>query len=55
MSVPLSSSLPPDGRLALEGSAAPLVVPVIEETAYITREVVETGRVRLTKTVTEHP
>lgn len=31
-----------------------LVLPVIEETATITRELVETGRVRLTKTVTEH-
>jgi uncharacterized protein (TIGR02271 family) len=31
-----------------------LVIPVIEETATITRELVETGRVRLTKTVTEH-
>lgn len=32
---------------------APLVIPIIEETASITRELVETGRVRLTKTVTE--
>lgn len=31
-----------------------LVIPVIEETATVTREVVETGRVRLTKTVAEH-
>ncbi len=28
--------------------AAPLVLPVIEETAVINRELVETGRVRLT-------
>ncbi|MGI4866948.1 MAG: YsnF/AvaK domain-containing protein [Janthinobacterium lividum] len=34
-------------------SAVPLVIPVIEETASVTRELVETGRVRLTKTVTE--
>jgi uncharacterized protein (TIGR02271 family) len=33
---------------------AKLVIPVIAETATITRELVETGRVRLTKTVTEH-
>ena len=33
---------------------AELVVPIIEETAIISRELVETGRVRLTKTVTEH-
>lgn len=31
-----------------------LVIPVIEESATITRELVETGRVRLTKTVAEH-
>ena len=33
---------------------AKLVIPIIVETATITRELVETGRVRLTKTVTEH-
>jgi uncharacterized protein (TIGR02271 family) len=42
----------PHSSLADE-PAAPLVIPVIEETASITRELVETGRVRLTKTVTE--
>jgi uncharacterized protein (TIGR02271 family) len=39
---------------ALGPEEAKLIIPVIEETATITREVVETGRVRLTKTVTEH-
>ncbi|MGI4737758.1 MAG: YsnF/AvaK domain-containing protein [Janthinobacterium lividum] len=42
----------PHSSLADE-SAVPLVIPVIEETASVTRELVETGRVRLTKTVTE--
>ncbi|MDF7812082.1 YsnF/AvaK domain-containing protein [Hymenobacter sp. YC55] len=32
----------------------PLVVPVIEEHAVVHREVVESGRVRLSKTVQEH-
>ena len=44
---------PTDARL----TSAPtneLRIPVIEETAIITRELVETGRVRLTKTVEEH-
>ena len=44
----------PIGTPRQAAPAAELVVPVIEETATITRELVETGRVRLTKTVTEH-
>lgn len=35
--------------------SAPLLVPLIEETAVVTRKVVKTGRVRLTKTMTEQP
>jgi uncharacterized protein (TIGR02271 family) len=35
------------------GSGQPLVIPVIEEQAVINREVVESGRVRLAKTVHE--
>lgn len=41
-------------RLAAIPGTPPLVVPVIEETALIHREVVESGRVRLSKTVQEH-
>jgi uncharacterized protein (TIGR02271 family) len=41
-------------RLAAASSTPPLVVPVIEERAVIHREVVESGRVRLSKTVQEH-
>jgi uncharacterized protein (TIGR02271 family) len=40
-------------RLSLD-STAPLVLPVIEERAVVRREVVESGRVQLTKTVQEH-
>ena len=39
-------------RLPTEAST-PLVVPVIEERAVVSRQVVETGRVRLAKTVHE--
>ena len=55
MNTPLPTSSLPVDQLTPAEAGAPLVVPVIEETAYITREVVETGRVRLTKTVTERP
>jgi uncharacterized protein (TIGR02271 family) len=41
-------------RLPSLPGTPPLVVPVIEETAVIHREVVESGRVRLSKTVQEH-
>lgn len=41
-------------RLSAVPTAAPVVVPVIEERAVITREVVESGRVRLVKEVHEH-
>ncbi|MGI4870535.1 MAG: YsnF/AvaK domain-containing protein [Janthinobacterium lividum] len=47
----------PDQSAGPQPQAAPepvLRIPIIEETATITRERVETGRVRLTKTVTEH-
>lgn len=44
--------LPPE-RLAADVAAGPLVLPVIEERATIRREVVETGRVRLTRHVHE--
>ncbi|MGI4832323.1 MAG: YsnF/AvaK domain-containing protein [Janthinobacterium lividum] len=37
----------------VEEPQLPLVIPVLAETATIVREVVETGRVRLTKTVEE--
>jgi uncharacterized protein (TIGR02271 family) len=43
-----------DARLNPEPTGE-LRIPVIEETALITRELVETGRVRLTKTVEERP
>lgn len=46
---PASSSTRP----AEEELPLPVVIPVLAETATITREVVETGRVRLTKTVEE--
>ena len=45
---------PTDARLNPEPTHE-LRIPVIEETAIITRELVETGRVRLTKTVEERP
>lgn len=50
------SNTPPD-QPADAGlpSTLPLLIPVIAETATVTRNVVETGRVRLTKTVTGHP
>lgn len=41
-------------RLAATPATPPLVVPIIEERAVIHREVVESGRVRLSKTVQEH-
>ncbi|SET76954.1 YsnF/AvaK domain-containing protein [Hymenobacter actinosclerus] len=50
---------PPDGepntpaRLATAASR-PMVLPVIEEQAVVGREVVETGRLRISKTVQEH-
>ena len=44
---PASSYLPAVPEPALR-------IPIIEETATISRERIETGRVRLTKTVTEH-
>lgn len=44
----------PASRLPETASETPLVLPVIEEQAVIRREVVETGRVRLSKTVEEH-
>ena len=44
---------PDPARFPLE-PVPDVCIPVIEETAVITREVVETGRVRLTKTVDEH-
>ncbi|MBX0291406.1 YsnF/AvaK domain-containing protein [Hymenobacter sp. HSC-4F20] len=44
----------PASRLPEAVSETPLVLPVIEEHAVIRREVVETGRVRLSKTVEEH-
>lgn len=47
------SSAEAAGRLATSPATPPLVVPVIEERAVIRREVVETGRVRLSKTVQE--
>lgn len=37
-----------------EESSTELRIPVLAETATVTRELVETGRVRLTKTVVEH-
>ena len=46
-----SPSIPPTPPSLVEGYA---VIPVIKETATVGREVVETGRVRLTKTVEEH-
>lgn len=49
-STPTSSASPE--RLPTETNA-PLVVPVIEERAVVSREVAETGRVRLAKTVHE--
>lgn len=45
--------LPTDTTALIPGEQ-PLVIPVLQETATITREVVETGRVRLTKTVETH-
>lgn len=41
-------------RLPATPSTAPLVVPIIEEHAVVHREVVESGRVRLSKVVQEH-
>jgi uncharacterized protein (TIGR02271 family) len=48
-----SSASPENPRRVTSISEQPLVVPVIEEQAIITREVVESGRVRLSKTVHE--
>ncbi|RPD49720.1 DUF2382 domain-containing protein [Hymenobacter sediminis] len=53
MNTNLSSPSESTSRLS-DQAAAPLVLPVIEEQAVVRREVVETGRVRLTKTVQEH-
>ncbi len=41
----------------VEGNAdaAAMVIPRVEEQIVVTRRVVETGRVRITKSVTEHP
>ena len=44
----------PAGNQPLAASAPALLIPIIEETAVITTERVETGRIRLTKSVTEH-
>lgn len=49
---PATNSATP--RLPEVPAAAPVVVPVIEERAVVTREVVESGRVRLVKDVHEH-
>jgi uncharacterized protein (TIGR02271 family) len=43
----------PSERLAAEAAEGPRVLPVLEERATIRREVVETGRVRLTRLVHE--
>lgn len=51
------SSTPPNQPAETPSSVengAVQVLPIIEETAIIGRELVETGRVQLTKTVTEH-
>ncbi|TGD79065.1 YsnF/AvaK domain-containing protein [Hymenobacter wooponensis] len=57
MDQPINSSELPTSSGATERvtpiSGQPLVIPVIEEQAIINREVVESGRVRLTKTVHE--
>ena len=42
------------GRLSDAPLSAPIVVPVIEEHAVVHREMVESGRVRLSKIVQEH-
>lgn len=42
------------GRLSSTPNTLPLVVPVLEERAVIQRDIVESGRVRLSKTVHEH-
>ncbi len=43
----------PPERLAAEAAEGRLVLPVIEERAVVRREIVETGRVRLTRRVHE--
>jgi uncharacterized protein (TIGR02271 family) len=43
----------PPERLATAAAEGPLMLPVIEERAVVRREVVETGRVRLTRRVHE--
>ncbi|WP_139925488.1 YsnF/AvaK domain-containing protein [Hymenobacter sp. DG01] len=55
MNTPPNPAAGAASRLPEVVSDASLVVPVIEEHAVIRREVVETGRVRLTKTIEEHP
>ena len=49
-----SLSADTSGRLPDAPLTTPLVVPVIEEHAVVHREVVESGRVRLSKIVQEH-
>ena len=52
---PANQTTRPDTARLDPEPADQLRIPVIEETATITRELVETGRVRLTKTVEERP
>ncbi|MDF7815403.1 DUF2382 domain-containing protein [Hymenobacter sp. YC55] len=51
-----TDSLPTDLQpaSARDATETPLVVPVIEEYAVVTRQLVETGRVRLSKKVLQH-
>jgi uncharacterized protein (TIGR02271 family) len=49
----LSTSSPDTPGRVAAASQAPVVIPIIEERAIISREVVESGRVRLAKTVHE--
>ncbi|GAB2772137.1 uncharacterized protein (TIGR02271 family) [Hymenobacter luteus] len=55
MNTPPNPAAGAASRIPEVATDASLVVPVIEEQAVVRREVVETGRVRLTKTVEEHP
>lgn len=50
---PAFSPNPPERRLPEAAPDAPVVIPVIAETAVVTREVVESGRVHIAKTVHE--
>jgi uncharacterized protein (TIGR02271 family) len=52
--LPSSLPSPESGRLPEPQTGAPLVIPVIAEQAFVQREVVTSGRVRLTKVVHEH-